>query len=564
MKITIPEGWLGEAKYPVIVDPIFGSSSVGVYTTFKYIVQRDYNYYLQEVQDDPDQNVDDWAEIWRIDIGNGIALNKFVCPNTLQGDYKAFFYVDETEYSQNYIWPMVYSDNNNHPKNYIANIPNETNCQTAQHAWQYGVINLNTIAAGSTIWFGFAGDGYIKARFDYGVNYYETVEKNLAMYWLNRYYGGSMSNMFSGEGVLNLQNVVDEFNDPSSNYYNVFPGQRLDYKLSMYLEYYSVAYQRTLTQGVRLTDTRSKQQTFIRTILQNAVIQQVTARVHSALRSIQHNANIQDVFTRVHSSIRSMQNSVAIQQVFTSLHALARIIQNNATVQEISGRVHSAIRNIQNTAVIQESFTRTYTAIRTMLHNATIQEFSTKIHFAVRIMQHSVAVQQVMTRIHSLARTIQNNTAVQEIFGRLHSAIRNIQNTIPLQEAFTKTYTAIRAIQNDIAIQHIFGSIYSAVRQLADEAGVIETTGHIGDYIRGLLVEAANNAKTSHVSDYHRKQTDTAYTEAIPLRHLIIYICLVTAFHVRDFIIGRFIKSNEELVIKSPVCREIEIDSRIH
>ncbi|GHV82587.1 hypothetical protein AGMMS49991_11450 [Spirochaetia bacterium] len=102
------------------------------------------------------------------------------------------------------------------------------------------------------------------------------------------------------------------------------------------------------------------------------------------------------------------------------------------------------------------------------------------------------------------------------------------------------------------------------MRRPVDEVSPTDTTGHIGDYIRGLLVEASNTAETRNLANYHRKQFDTAYTQAIPLRHLLIYICLVTAFHVRDFILGRFIKSNEELVIKSPVCRELEIDSRIH
>jgi hypothetical protein len=38
----------------------------------------------------------------------------------------------------------------------------------------------------------------------------------------------------------------------------------------------------------------------------------------------------------------------------------------------------------------------------------------------------------------------------------------------------------------------------------------------------------------------------------------------LTGAYIRDYIIGRFLKSREEIVIKSPVCREITLDSKLH
>jgi hypothetical protein len=67
-----------------------------------------------------------------------------------------------------------------------------------------------------------------------------------------------------------------------------------------------------------------------------------------------------------------------------------------------------------------------------------------------------------------------------------------------------------------------------------------------------------------HSADYHRTHEDTAYTEAAPLRSLFIVIRLVTMGFVRDFILKRFLKSNDDTYVKSPVCRELEITSRIH
>jgi hypothetical protein len=70
--------------------------------------------------------------------------------------------------------------------------------------------------------------------------------------------------------------------------------------------------------------------------------------------------------------------------------------------------------------------------------------------------------------------------------------------------------------------------------------------------------------ETKHRAEYHRKQQDTAYSEAVSLRHLFIFIRLITGAYIRDYIIGRFLKSKEELIIKSPVCRELILESTLH
>jgi hypothetical protein len=161
-----------------------------------------------------------------------------------------------------------------------------------------------------------------------------------------------------------------------------------------------------------------------------------------------------------------------------------------------------------------------------------------------RLITQGVRLTDVRSNKYGGIRTIQQNATIQQVSTRLHSTIRTIQHNVTLQEISTRIHAAVRAIQHSVIIQEVSERIYSTMRVITHGA---EATG-----------------ETSHVSDYYRKQSDTAYTKAVSLRHLLIYICLSTAFHVRDFILGRFIKSNEELVIKSPVCREIEIESRIH
>jgi hypothetical protein len=107
------------------------------------------------------------------------------------------------------------------------------------------------------------------------------------------------------------------------------------------------------------------------------------------------------------------------------------------------------------------------------------------------------------------------------------------------------------------------GGLVTRIRRIQDTEPIGDDTGHTADYLRGLFVDAGSIAGTTHRGEYHRVQQDTAYSEALPLRHLFIFLRLLTGAYIRDYIIGRFLKSKEELIVKSPVCREITLDSTL-
>jgi hypothetical protein len=83
-------------------------------------------------------------------------------------------------------------------------------------------------------------------------------------------------------------------------------------------------------------------------------------------------------------------------------------------------------------------------------------------------------------------------------------------------------------------------------------------------YVRKHTAAVKGVDVLGRVVDTMRRLADTAGVEGIPLRSLGVFIKLVTVGFVRDFILRRFLKSNEELVLKSKVCREIILDSKIH
>jgi hypothetical protein len=102
------------------------------------------------------------------------------------------------------------------------------------------------------------------------------------------------------------------------------------------------------------------------------------------------------------------------------------------------------------------------------------------------------------------------------------------------------------------------------LRSLPETARISETTGHWGAFIRGLRFEAGSLAETSHGGAYYRAQTETVQAHGAVFRGLLIFVRLLTTSLVRDFLLRRFLKSNEELVLKSGICRGITLESAIH
>jgi hypothetical protein len=83
-------------------------------------------------------------------------------------------------------------------------------------------------------------------------------------------------------------------------------------------------------------------------------------------------------------------------------------------------------------------------------------------------------------------------------------------------------------------------------------------------YIRGIWTESASIAEINYGGAYYRTNIETVQAAGTVFRGLLIFVKIFTTSFVRDFIIRRFLKSNEDLVLKSCICREIVLDSPIH
>jgi hypothetical protein len=415
LRVTIPEQWLYEAAYPVIVDPTIGTSTVGSQTHWNNVENESYDQLFLEVS---------------------IAVNRFLLSETFNGTATAYVYAYDTDYYGR-CKPVIYSDNSNVPL--TRRSANEGEFDIAVKSgkpagWRSTTFNTNTsIASGNYIWFGLFCD-WFAPRFDFGAK----------CYW----------DFWDLSGNTNIPNTYPVWS--TSWYYN--------FKLSMYFTYTSAQnYVRTLTQGVKLTDSRKLKADYKRTATQ-------TAKVNSTISRFE---------TFIRKCVMTVKNTMAINRFPLLLRKVTE--QINVTMSKNE----------------KMSFTR-------------------KCIDGIKI-----------------------NSEIK----RIHNVIRSIQDGLKSLDAQS------------------FSALF--VRSVNDTAIVTDYFRHLGSFVRGLFVTAGNVTKTTHTAVYKRKQTDIVQAEGAVFRGLLLFVRIVTQVFVRDYLLRRFLIAKEELILKSVVCREIVLESKI-
>ena len=239
LRITIPEWWLSEAKYPVIVDPTIGTSTVG-----------SQNKWVQEVGEDPEPLMFELS----------IPVNRFLVPETINGECTAFIYVNQDDWEAGGR-PVLYSDNGDKPQTRKSMQEGFLDLRVVggkPAGWRSATFKSNgSIANSSYIWFGVFCEYYWMPRFDYGAKCY--VE------WWD----------------WDTQSIPNTYPFYNPNYFENF-------KLSMYFTYTSAQnYMRTITQGVTLTDSRKLTANYKRNLTQTAGVNSLLVRYKAFFLKLQ-------------------------------------------------------------------------------------------------------------------------------------------------------------------------------------------------------------------------------------------------------------------------------------
>jgi hypothetical protein len=675
LTMAIPEGWLGEAKYPVTVDPVVGSSAVGAYCEYDYLSQDDYECYLEEKAEDPSVQLDSYVLKARLEFMRHSILNKCKTPGQLQGTYSVSVYLERIEppgsyYTPDYeVVPLLFSDYNNKPK-YLLNydcaygnpVASLNDANSFAPRWVQSTMTVNgPVAANTDVWLGYYGDnGWL--RFDYAAPLLQTEDIGIDYFMRADY--SSLYEMAVSCDFLDVSYCEDMHEGPYATYNkNVLPGARYDMKASMFLGMPG-SYTRTLFQGAALTDGRKLAGSYRRSAAQTARGTAAATRAaglwRSAVQTVTNTMAVKGPLTL----LRKLTQQAGAGAVFGRWLSLLRKPAQTAGAGDGTQRVAQAKRAVADTGKLEMTIGRKQSFMRNIAHFGIAAAGLLKQAGYVKRFQEEASALYALKKASGFDRRIANTTGAGAVFGRWLSLLRKPAQTAGAGDGAQRVTQAKRAVADTgkpgtaigrkqsfmRSIAHwgnaaagvlkqagyakrlretagsaddvgaarklalrlagaaaalcalqaaggfgrsigetagagsaaggmagffrvLFGAGGSAdgagrfvdrLRLVQDTEAVEDATGHAADYLRGLFVEAGTIAETTHKAAYRRKQQDTAQSEAVSLRHLFVFVRLVAGAFIRDYIIGRFLKSREEIVIKSPVRREITLDSRLH
>jgi hypothetical protein len=501
--IAIPEGWLSEARYPVVVDPIIGCTTVGGQYDKYYIGEEDYAELLDEAAAEGWTNAKLQAELQTrktVITKYGEALfNKYSIAETLQGRYKAFVYAGELEYEPYAcVAPLLFSDSGDTPNIHLSDKEYALNIykQNATVGWKSVNFEVpDRIEANTNFWFGIYVHS-IGINFDYGVECFDIYGGVNMVSVKNDAQNGLDVHKHLTDIQYNIESYKESFDDEEYirdmrnflywQYNNVHPlrDSRYDLKLSIYFQNISAAYTRTITQGVKLSDSGKRAHGMVRQLTQIINISQLTGKAHNAVRETNQNAGISDRANWEKGIYRFIVNLLGATETNKAVRTLARLI----------------------------------------------------------------------------------NTSVTAFFdlGHRRDVSRDITDTVNQADTVNRSRGLFAFLQSYLGITDTRG--YSSIwrRTVPDAAHATTDNRHTGNYQRELSDALDGTAETNNRADYIRIERDTGDVIGEVQRMLHVVIRIITGGAVRDYIIRRFLKSNEEMVVKSPVCREITIESRIH
>jgi hypothetical protein len=509
MTITVPEKWLGEAAYPVVVDPVIGSNTIGAYRTFPYIDEDDYAWYLRDLARYPNEtDLADYCEDAQIYLEELIVLNRQTTPLALQGTYNAYLYADETrdDDEESPAYPMLYSSLNNRPKQILFSNTTKVPVMVSPAKpakWNKGTLTIGTrINAGTDLWFGFSGDYGIGCRFDYGGEYRGISGYYVNYYWEDYDYESVMESI-EDDGLTDVSDKPDNLCDSGSESRNVYPGARFDFKISMYLELPPQQYIRTLTQGVKLTDSRKRVHGMVKKLLQTVRVNQTNKRVQGAIRKKTETVAANEGHTRTHTAVRKAIQGTGINDSPVHEKGMYRIIESLSGAVETMGPVRSLVRAVC----------------------ATVKSF---VGIPVR--------RDIRLGVSDSAHHGDTVSRGWGVFAFLGFVLGSHDRT---------------------------GYAEAWGRAVPDSVSPSGENRRSADYRWEPRDMISGTGESLHQADYIRVSRDSGNVSGEVRKMLHVVIRLITFGAVRDYIVRRFLKSNEEMVLKSAVIRELEIESRI-
>jgi len=144
LRITIPDDWLADAEYPVVVDPIVGTQTKGAYNTIDWWEE--------------DNPVDFYLEL-------EMGLSRFTAATPITGSCTSYIYSDAIYSAGGQA--AVFSNSGSNPNTRLSRDEQVVSMQRSTPAWVPSTFTIpGTISPGSYFWYGYNARDYIETWYD--------------------------------------------------------------------------------------------------------------------------------------------------------------------------------------------------------------------------------------------------------------------------------------------------------------------------------------------------------------------------------------------------------------
>jgi hypothetical protein len=295
LRITIPANWLGEAKYPVVVDPAIGTTTSGSLTNY---------------------NIATDTASGQLNILRQIAVNRYYTNTQISGSCIGYAWASATGVTYTTAgYPLIYSDVSGVPKNKLSSNEQLANLNLLPGyvgGFKSAGFTVGNINANSYLYYGISTNEAWYPRFDMGDTLY-----------VQSWSGTPTPTTFPENGLLRYL------------------------RLSMYFTY-TANYTRKLTQGVKLSDTRKPKIEYKRSASQTAGVMSLLGKLETLSRKC-----VESVISVMNTGYLATLSRRIIEQVNLTLEkwqtqALSRIFADGVTVDSSVTKRQSFIRKVED------------------------------------------------------------------------------------------------------------------------------------------------------------------------------------------------------------------------
>lgn len=331
MTITIPEKWLSDAAYPVVVDPIVGTQTRGALNTIDWYNEDNPTTFYLEIK---------------------MGFSRFTAATPISGLCTSYIYAYDND--PNTAQAVLFSDSAGMPYARLSQNEQTVQLQRSTPAWVASTFNLpQAVAQEAAFWYGYYTQDMIYTYYDavgtfrrMSVDDYPTVPDVYDDEWNEQTWQVLMSAYFSYSVAQSLNRSVMDTIGLTESFGKQF------------------VFKRSCTNGIAATEARVASAFHPRLCTDNLQSTEAVTRSISFFRILLDALDCKRVSSRIIATYRSMSVTIGFSDVLERLRGLVLFCADGFGIQDDTARLFEYQRTMTDEVDSAETFSMIQTLIR--------------------------------------------------------------------------------------------------------------------------------------------------------------------------------------------------------